>query len=49
MLNKLSLTGKVALVTGGARSIGAEIVKKLASHGATERWSHMFEQLKAYL
>lgn len=30
----LSLTGKVAIVTGGSRGIGAAIVKQLAQHGA---------------
>ncbi len=28
------LTGKVALVTGGSRGIGAEIVRRLAAEGA---------------
>lgn len=30
-----NLTGRVAVVTGGARGIGAGIVKKLADHGAS--------------
>lgn len=47
MLNKLSLTGKIALVTGGSRSIGAEIVKKLAAHGATVAFTYHASQKKA--
>lgn len=34
MSNPSSLTGKTALVTGGSRSIGAAIAKRLASDGA---------------
>lgn len=30
----MALSGKIAIVTGGARGIGAEIVKALASEGA---------------
>jgi 3-oxoacyl-[acyl-carrier protein] reductase len=34
MTNSLSLQGKVALVTGGSRSIGAAIAQRLAAEGA---------------
>lgn len=34
MRNLLDLTGKIALVTGGSRGLGLEIVKAYAEHGA---------------
>ena len=34
MVRKARLDGKVAIVTGGARSIGAAFAKELASEGA---------------
>jgi len=33
--DKWSLSGRIALVTGGSRGIGAAIVKELATHGAS--------------
>lgn len=35
MKNLMDLTGKVAVVTGGTRGIGFEIVKKYLQNGAT--------------
>ncbi|BAU88739.1 short-chain dehydrogenase/reductase sdr [Methylorubrum populi] len=35
-----SLTGKVALVTGGARGIGASIVRRLSQEGATVAFTY---------
>jgi 3-oxoacyl-ACP reductase-like protein len=36
MTSTPTLAGKRALVTGGSRGIGAAIVRRLASQGATE-------------
>ncbi|OXM82649.1 SDR family NAD(P)-dependent oxidoreductase [Paenibacillus rigui] len=41
------LTGKIALVTGGARSIGAAIVKRLASEGVSVVFTYVRSQNKA--
>ncbi|WP_141430421.1 3-oxoacyl-ACP reductase family protein [Bacillus sp. 03113] len=41
------LTGKVALVTGGSRSIGKAIVKRLASEGAAVAFTYVSAQQKA--
>jgi NAD(P)-dependent dehydrogenase (short-subunit alcohol dehydrogenase family) len=41
------LTGKVALVTGGSRSIGAAIVKKLAADGAAVALTYSSSSKKA--
>ncbi|WP_324743203.1 SDR family oxidoreductase [Pseudomonas veronii] len=47
MPNNLSLLGKVALVTGGSRSIGASIAKRLAKEGATVAITYGASSVKA--
>ena len=41
------LTGKVALVTGGSRGIGAAIVRRLANDGANVAFSYVGSLEKA--
>ncbi len=45
--NTNKLAGKVALVTGGSRSIGAAIVKRLASDGAAVAFTYSSSKAKA--
>ena len=42
-----SLTGKVALVTGGSRGIGAGIVRRLAMEGASVAFTYSSSKEKA--
>jgi NAD(P)-dependent dehydrogenase (short-subunit alcohol dehydrogenase family) len=42
-----SFTGKVALVTGGSRGIGAGIVRRLAAAGASVAFTYSSSEEKA--
>src|SRR6266704_868388 len=42
-----TLTGKIALVTGGSRGIGAAVVKRLAQDGAAVAFTYANAQQKA--
>ncbi|MBV6751935.1 3-oxoacyl-ACP reductase FabG [Pseudomonas chlororaphis] len=42
-----NLTGKVALIQGGSRGIGAAIVKRLAAQGATVAFTYVSSDAKA--
>ncbi|WP_416423103.1 3-oxoacyl-ACP reductase family protein [Pseudomonas sp. App30] len=47
MSNQAKLSGKVALVQGGSRGIGAAIVKRLASEGAAVAFTYVSSQAPA--
>ena len=47
MGNELELTGKVALVFGGSRGIGAAIVRQLAADGAAVAFTYVSSPDKA--
>src|SRR5260370_9045270 len=46
-VQKKSFTGKVALVTGGSRGIGAGIVRRLAANGASVAFTYSSSPEKA--
>ncbi|QXI26986.1 3-oxoacyl-ACP reductase family protein [Pseudomonas vanderleydeniana] len=46
-MNEHDLSGKVALVQGGSRGIGAAIVKRLAAHGAAVAFTYVSSASKA--
>ena len=47
MTQQLPLSGKVALVQGGSRGIGAAIVKRLAAEGAAVAFTYVSSEAKA--
>jgi 3-oxoacyl-[acyl-carrier protein] reductase len=47
MTQQLTLSGKVALVQGGSRGIGAAIVKRLAAEGAAVAFTYVSSEAKA--
>ncbi len=47
MTQQLALSGKVALVQGGSRGIGAAIVKRLAAEGAMVAFTYVSSEAKA--
>src|SRR5471032_3434698 len=47
MTQHANLTGKVALVQGGSRGIGAAIVKRLAAEGAAVAFTYVSSEAKA--
>ncbi len=47
MTQQLALSGKVALVQGGSRGIGAAIVKRLAAEGAAVAFTYVSSEAKA--
>jgi 3-oxoacyl-[acyl-carrier protein] reductase len=47
MTHPTNLTGKVALVQGGSRGIGAAIVKRLAEQGAAVAFTYISSEAKA--
>ena len=46
-VQRASLEGKVALVTGGSRGIGAAIVRRLAEEGAYVAFTYIVSEEKA--
>ena len=46
-MTTLNLSGKVALIQGGSRGIGAAIVKRLAAQGATVAFTYVSSAAKA--